>query len=139
MLESTSYYIPAPPSGDNSLNESQFDVGAFATSLTQAYGISDPAETSQLLSSLVGGGSKDSMSLNHDPNPGPSLLPTVASTHSDKKEHLSESIHVSSTAEGTDISTAAPESHSQPRHQGMSCSSPCDTIESSSAHSMLVT
>ena len=72
------------------------------------------------------------MSLNHDPNPGPSLLPTAASMHSDKKKHLSESTHVSSTAEGTEIATAASESHSQPRHQGESCSSPCDTIESSS-------
>ena len=119
VLVSTSYYIPVPPSGDNSLDESQFDVGAFTTSLTQAYGISNPAETSQLLSSLIGDDSKDSMSLNHDPNPGPSLLTTVGGMLSDTKEHLSESIHTSTTADGMGTAAAISRSHSQTNHQGI--------------------
>lgn len=122
MLASTSYYIPVPPSGDNSLDESQFDVGAFTTSLTQAYGISNPAETSQLLSSLVGDASKDSMGLNHDPNHGPNFLTTVGGMLSDKKEHPSESIHTSATADGMGTAAAVSRSHSQANHQGISCS-----------------
>lgn len=125
ILESTSCYIPVPHSEENSFADSHFDFNTLTTSLTQAYGISDPAETSQILSSLVGNDRENlgfiqgwSLTADGDVQMHKMELPSVC-----------ETTKVSTTADRVESSQAISQSQNESRHQGAQLTSQLDATD----------
>lgn len=114
-----------PHSEENSFADSHFDFSTLATSLTQAYGISDPAETSQILSSLVGNDRENSGFVQ-----GWSLT-AEGDMQTHKMEHPSvcETTQVSTTADRVESSRAISQSQYESCHQGAQLTSQLDATD----------